>query len=426
MSGLLVAGGIIPAGNQIVSPNNPVFLKRVDGNSAFVNKKALEMAGIGKETPDPPGGKIVRKDNGEPTGVLVNQAMNMVKDLKGKDSGEVLREKMMLAIDNCLKVGLTCVHEAGVGPYEIGIFKNMADEGQLDIRINAMLGEQEKPVFDVDNLESFFRNNRIESYADDYLCVNRVKLFFDGALGSRGAAFFEDYNDDPGNNGLLRISPGYITEVTRAALAANMSVATHCIGIRGNSLCLDSYREALEDFPGYDHRLRIEHAQVVNKEDIERFAESGIIPAMQPTHCTSDKDMIEERIGEKRSEYAYAWRSFIDKGLPVPGGSDFPVEPTNPFTGIYAAISRKLPTEDGSAGWHKEQSMTIEEAIKSFTIWGAYAGFREDKLGSIEPGKLADFTIIDKDLLNIDPELIPSVKVKYTITGGRIVYSATE
>ncbi|MEE4215715.1 MAG: amidohydrolase [Bacteroidales bacterium] len=407
-----------------VSPDNPVYLKRVDGNSAFVNKKAMELAGISLSTEDPPGGKIVRKANGEPTGILINQAMNSIKELAGNDSEELFRQKLALAMEKCVESGLTSVHEAGVGTWEIDIMKRMAGNDQLTLRINAMLGEQEKPVFETDDLEEYFRSNKTGSYANDYLCVNRIKLFFDGALGSRGAAFFDDYDDDPGNRGLLRISPEYISEVTKAALACGMSVATHCIGIRGNSLCLDAYEKALSGYDNPDHRLRIEHAQVVREEDIERFARLGIIPAMQAIHCTSDKDMIVDRIGRERSGYAYAWRSFIDAGLPVPGGSDFPVEPENPFMGIFASVTRRLPGEDASAAFNVEQCMTREEAIKSYTSWAALSGFQEAVMGSIEPGKWADFTIIDRDILTCDPDLIPGTKVIYTIVGGVVKYKA--
>jgi predicted amidohydrolase YtcJ len=212
--------------------------------------------------------------------------------------------------------------------------------------------------------------------------------------------------------------------VTKAALACGMSVATHCIGIRGNSLCLDAYEEALSGYDNPDHRLRIEHAQVVREEDIERFARLGIIPAMQAIHCTSDKDMIVYRIGRERSGYAYAWRSFIDAGLPVPGGSDFPVEPENPFMGIFASVTRRLPGEDASAAFNVEQCMTREEAIKSYTSWAALSGFQEAVMGSIEPGKWADFTIIDRDILTCDPDLIPGTKVIYTIVGGVVKYKA--
>ncbi len=407
-----------------VSPDNPVYLKRVDGNSAFVNAKALELAGITSESPDPSGGYIHKDNDGEPTGVLINQAMNIVKDLIGKDTDEQLQAKLELATAECAKYGLTGVHEAGVGPGEIAVFKKMADASTLKLRVNAMLGEQEKPTFQVDNLSKFFKENRLESYASDMLCVKTIKLFFDGALGSRGAAFFKPYNDDPGNIGLLRTSVEYITEVGLAALENNMSVATHCIGIRANSLCLDAYEKALKEYPEKDHRFRIEHAQIVRKEDIDRFAALKIIPSMQPTHCTSDKNMIADRIGEERTEYAYAWRSFLDAGLVIPAGSDFPVETVNPLLGIYAAVSRKLPKDPDSAAWHTEQRMTIEEAIRGFTIWAAYASFQEDIIGSIEVGKYADFTILDQDISTIDPEKIVDTKVIYTIVAGEIKYSA--
>jgi len=415
----------LPVHNRLsaVSPDNPVYLKRVDGNSAFVNSKALQLAGINATTPDPPGGFIHRDENGEPTGVLINQAMNLVKDLIGKDSDDTFQAKLEKATSECVKHGLTGVHEAGVGPWEIGMLKKMADAGTLKLRVNAMLGEQEKPEFQAENLSEFFKENRLESYANDMLCVKTVKLFFDGALGSRGAAFYDPYNDDPGNIGLLRAPVEYITEVGLAALENNMSVATHCIGIRGNALCLDAYEKALENYQGKDHRFRIEHSQIVRREDIDRFAKLGVIPAMQPTHCTSDKNMIADRIGEERTEFAYAWRSFIDAGLKIPSGSDFPVESVDPLLGIYAAITRKKPGEDKSGAWHTEQSMTIEEAIRGFTIWAAYGAFQEDIIGSIEAGKYADFTILDRDISTIDPEEIVNTKVIYTIVGGNIEYS---
>jgi predicted amidohydrolase YtcJ len=407
-----------------ISPNNPVYLKRVDGNSAFVNQKAMDIAGINNDTPDPAGGKIHRKSNGEPSGVLINQAMNLVLKHIPKDSPDVLMSRLKLATQKCSEEGLTGVHEAGIGQSHISVFKTMADRGELPLRINAMLGDQEKPIFEVDNLSDYFRDSRIESYADDMLCLKTIKLFFDGALGSGGAAFHKPYFDDPENDGLLRIPPEYITEVTRAALENKMSVATHCIGIRGNSLCLDAYEEALIGYPGTDHRLRIEHAQVVRKTDIARFVDLSILPAMQPAHCTSDKGMIASRIGEDRTEFAYAWRSFIDAGLIIPAGSDFPVVDVSPLLGIYAAVTRKLPGEDINPGWHPEQCMTLEEAIKSFTIWAAYGSFQEDIIGSIEPGKYGDFTIIDRDITRLDYEEILSANIVYTIVAGEIKYSA--
>ena len=405
-----------------VSSNNPVYLTRVDGNSAFVNAKALQIAGVTRETPDPPGGVIHRRRNGEPTGVLINQAMNLVKDHLPPDSDEMLREKFLKAVESCLSVGLTSVHEAGIGPREIKLYKDLIDNNQLDFRVYAMLGEQEKPTFQVDDLAEYFRENKIEDYGDAFLSVRSIKLFFDGALGSRGAAFFEPYQDDPANRGLLRTKPEYITEVAKAALANGMGVNTHCIGIRGNRLCLDAYEKALKEFTVKDHRFRIEHAQIVRREDVEKFKALNVLPAMQPTHCTSDMGFVVNRVGEKRAEGAYAWRWFLDAGLPIPCGSDFPVESNNPMLGIYAAVTRQDVRGNPAGGWFPEQRMTREEAVKGFTIWAAHSGFQEDILGSIEVGKYADFTVLDKDILEIDAEEILTTKVLYTIVAGKIRY----
>lgn len=408
-----------------VSPNNPVYLTRVDGNSAFVNAKALELAGITSQTPDPVGGKIIRKPNGEPTGVLINRAMNLVKDLFPEVNSKMKESRFLDAVAHCNQLGLTGIHEAGIGPKEIELYKKLIDENNLDIRLYAMLGEQEVPVLDTD-LEPYFKKNRIENYGNYMLEVKSVKLFFDGALGSRGAAFYEPYDDDKSNIGLLRITPEYITKVSEAALAANMGVNTHCIGIRGNRLCLESYEKALEKYPDVDHRFRIEHAQIVEQKDIELFTKLKVIPAMQPTHCTSDMRFIAERTGVDRTKYAYAWRSFIEAGHKIPCGSDFPVESANPLFGIYSAITRQDHEGMPEDGWHPEQKMTIEEAIKGFTIWAAYGAWQENILGSIEVGKLADITILDKDLMSIEPQEIINTKVLSTIVNGNVVYSALE
>ncbi|MCP4647035.1 MAG: amidohydrolase family protein, partial [bacterium] len=219
--------------------------------------------------------------------------------------------------------------------------------------------------------------------------------------GSRGAAFFEPYADDPDNNGLLRISTDYLYEVSKAALQAGMGVNTHCIGVRGNRLCLDAYEKALKENPTEDHRFRIEHSQIVRPEDVEKFKELGVIPAMQPTHCTSDMFMVKDRVGEKRAKGAYAWRWFIEAGMKIPAGSDFPVESNNPMYGIYSAITRQNHEGLPDGGWHPEQLMTREEAVRGFTIWASYGAFQEEVLGSLEVGKLADITVLDKDILTI-------------------------
>jgi len=407
-----------------VSPDNPVYLSRVDGNSAFVNQKAMDMAGITKETPDPFGGQIIRKPEGEPTGVLINRAMNLVKAHFPEETEVQYRAKVIEALESCLRVGLTGVHEAGIGPEEIEIYKSLIDDGKIHVRVYAMLGQQEKPVLEMEDLADYFKKQRIDSYGHHALSVRSVKLFFDGALGSRGAAFFEPYADDPGNNGLLRITPEYVTRVSRAALEAGMGVNTHCIGIRGNRLCLDAYERALKEHPGMDHRFRIEHAQIVRDEDIAKFTELGVIPSMQPTHCTSDMGFVEERVGKDRARGAYAWRKFLDAGLVIPFGSDFPVESNDPMLGIYAAVTRQDGDGNPDGGWYPDQRMTVEEAIRGFTIWAAYAAFQEDVLGSIEVGKLADFTVLDRDILTAQPKDIRAAKSVLTIIGGQVRYEA--
>lgn len=404
-----------------VSPDNPVYLTRIDGNAAFANQKALELAGITKDTPDPVGGVIIRKENGDPTGVLVNRAMNLVSDNIPPDSEEHFKQKFLKAVRDCLSVGLTGVHEAGIGPQHIALYKNLIDNGQLNMRVYAMLGEEKDLPLDMD-LAAYFKKHRIEQYGRHLLSVRSIKLYFDGALGSRGAAFFEPYQDDPDNTGLLRITPEYITAISRAALEAGMGVNTHCIGVRGNRLCLEAYEKAMQENPKPDHRFRIEHAQILERQDVDKFVALGIIPAMQPTHCTSDMYFVEDRVGPERAKGAYAWRWFIDAGLVIPCGSDFPVESNNPLLGIYAAVTRQDPAGWPEGGWHPEQRMTIREAIKGFTIWAAFGAFQEDVLGSIEVGKYADFTVLDKDILEIAPKEILQTKTVYTIVGGQIRY----
>jgi predicted amidohydrolase YtcJ len=402
-----------------ISPQNPVYLSRIDGNAAFANAKALSIAGITRDTPDPIGGMIHRRPDGSPSGVLINRAMNLVLGHFPEETEEEKEKKFLAAVKRCLEFGLTGIHEAGVGPDEIAMYKSLIDEDRLPLRIYAMLGEQEMPPLEGD-LVDYFKKNRLEQYGGHMLSIRAVKLFFDGALGSRGAAFFEPYSDDRQNTGLLRITPEYITKVTEAALEAEMGVCTHCIGIRGNRLCLDAYERALEKYPVRDHRLRIEHAQIVRPEDIQKFVFLEVIPAMQPTHCTSDMGFVETRVGLERASGAYAWRFFLDAGCIIPCGSDFPVESPDPLLGIYAAVSRQDRSGNPPEGWYPEQVMTIEEAIRGFTSWSAFAAFQENILGSIMVGKLADFTLLDGDILDVRPSKILDTRAAMTIVGGKI------
>ena len=407
-----------------VSPNNPVYLKRVDGNAALVNGKALELAGMNKNYPNPIGGVIHRKADGEPTGVILNRAMDVVEALIPPDTAEQYESKILTAIDHAASYGLTGWHEAGVIPWEIAIYNRLEKRGALKLRCYAMLGDERNPEYKGD-LVSYFRENRQDD--ESYMfSVRSVKLFFDGALGSRGAAFYEPYSDDSENVGLIRITPEYIERVARAALETGMQVGTHAIGIRGNRLCLEAYEKALKDNPVKDHRFRIEHAQFVEPQDVAKFAELGIIPDMQPTHCTSDMSFVERRVGTKRASAGYVWRDFLDKGLIIPCGSDFPVESPDPLLGIYAAITRTDVRGKPEGGWYPGQRMTIEEAIRGFTIWAAVASFQEKMLGSIEIGKFADFTVLDRNILDSPTHEILETQVLFTIVGGKIVYQVEE
>ena len=408
-----------------VSPDNPVFLDRVDGYAALVNKKAMELSGITKETATPFGGNIIRDKKDQPTGVLINRAMNIVKNIIPVETDSSYKVKILRAVDNCLKVGLTSWQEIGASPYEITLFKDLIDEHKLKMRTVVFLGRKEDPLIKGD-LEKYFSKYRMENYGDHHLSVTGIQLHFDGSVGSRGAAMYEPYLDDPQNMGLLRMPPDYVLKVAEAGLKTNMIVNTSCIGTRGNHICLEKYEEALHNYEKGDYRFRITHAQILLPEDISKFAKLKVIPSMQPIHATSDKRFVEKRLGKKRMKGAYAWRSLIDSGSIIACGSDFPVESNNPFKGIYAAVTRQDEEGNPPDGWYPEQCMTIEEAIKGYTIWASYAVFQDNILGSIEIGKLADLTVIDRDLLTINSKDIPATNVIYTIVGGKIVYYSND
>jgi len=421
------ADNTLPVHNALsqVSPDNPVFLYRRGGNSAMVNRRAMDIAGIDRNTPDPYGGKIIRKSDGEPTGFLINMGNNLVKKHfpKPDKPKSWYRETYIKAARMCNEVGLTGWHDAGIEPEYIEAYKGLVDRNQLTVRVYAMLQNPREG-----DLAAYFRKYRILDYrGKHFLTVRSVKVFFDGALGSRGAAFFEPYEDDPGNVGIFEVPPEHVTEVARAALQTGMQVCAHAIGIRGNSMLLDAYEKAIREYPGLDHRFRSEHAEVVRPQDVKRFASLGVIPSIQPIHHTSDMEFLEDRIGPERMETcASPWRSFIDAGCILPCGSDFPIYSHNPLTGIHAAVTRQDADGFPEGGWQARQRMTREEALRGYTIWTARAAFQEDLIGSIEGGKLADLVVLDKDIMTIEPEEILTTKVIMTMVGGKIVYQRTD
>lgn len=400
-----------------LTPNNPVVLSRIDGHALLANKKAMDIAGISNTTPDPKGGKVVRNKNGDPTGVFIDNAELLVTDHIPTNSIDETRRIIRNGAQHLTTYGITGIHDAGISISRISDYKFLIDNGSMPVRINAMLSDTSAVL---DNI--FLNDYKIDSYGDDFLRMKSIKLYADGALGSRGAALLEPYADDPNNKGLILTDSLHMLQVSKAALESDYQVCIHAIGDGGIRTVLNIFEIALNAVPKQDHRFRIEHSQIVNLNDVQKYAELGVIPAMQPQHAISDMPWVKDRIGINRLEGAYAWRSFIDAGLIIPCGSDVPVEVPDPLLGIYNAVTRQNETGQPEGGWISEQKMTIEEAIKGYTIWAAQSAFQEDILGSIEVGKYADFTILDKDILSIDPTEIMETNVLYTIVNGEIRY----
>ena len=423
-----------------VSPNNPVYLTRVDGHAGWANKAALDIAGITKDTPDPEGGRIIRDAKGNPTGVFVDDAQTLILSQLPPLSDEEAAEALHLAMNELVKDGLTEGHDMGIDSQEFKIYKEFADSGKLPVRIYAMVGGTKGELW-----QEFLKTGPLIGYGNHHLTVRGLKLYADGALGSRGAALIDPYTDDPTNRGLTVTTQQDLEQGVQDALAHGFQVSTHAIGDRGNNIVLNIYENALKQYPGSDRRLRVEHAQVLAPDDIPRFKQLGVVPSMQETHCTSDMYWAEARLGPVRVRGAYAWRSLLNTGVVIPGGSDFPVEDPNPMFGIYAGVTRQdqqgMPRNaddvrkyfqlssagvtDPAAfngGWYVGQKLTREEAIRSFTTWAAWAGFEEDLKGSIAPGKLADFVVLSADIMTIPASEIFKTKVEMTVVGGKTVY----
>ena len=397
-------------------PNNPVWLTRVDGHAALANAAAMRAAGVTATTTDPSGGRIERTATGEPTGVFVDNAKSLVARAIPAPSREEDRSALRAAIAESHRWGLVGVHDAGESRATIDLMEDMARSGELPFRLYVMIAD------DSAALVHYMQIGPRSGLYDNHLWVRAIKLYADGALGSRGAALLEPYSDDPNNRGLLLTAPAHIQEVASRALRAGFQVNTHAIGDRGNRVVLDAYQKALEANPTADHRFRVEHAQILNHDDIPRFAELGVIPSMQAVHQTSDMYWAASRLGLGRLLGAYAWRSLLNTGVVVPNGSDFPVEAVNPLLSFHSAVSRQDANDWPAGGWLPEQRMTREEALKSMTIWPAYAAFQEQVMGSLAPGKLADFVVLDRDIMTVPERDILGTRVIATYIGGKAVY----
>lgn len=400
-----------------IAPDIPVYLRRTCGHAAWVNSKALEIAGIDKDTPDPIGGEILRDENGEATGILTDTAAYLVSQHIPSLSERQQFMALELAQEHLFSYGITSAHDAGTELSTINKMKQLYDSEDLKIRLYVMASPGETAEF-------FYQQTpeeRIGLY-NNRLTVRTLKLMGDGSLGARSAWMLEEYTDRPDHVGNGRYTDEEAYTYVKAARQAGFQVATHAIGDATNRQILDAYEKVLKEIPDPDHRYRIEHAQVIALEDIPRFAELGVLPSMQSVHATSDKNMAEDRVGPERIKGAYAWRKLINAGSILPNGSDAPVELVNPYHGIYAAVTRKDRAGDPKGGWYAEECLTREEALQSFTIWGAFAAFEEDIKGSIEVGKLADFAVIDRDPMTCPEADLKDILVLMTVVGGEVVY----
>jgi predicted amidohydrolase YtcJ len=397
-------------------PDRPVLLSRVDGHAILVNAKAMQLAGITRQTVDPQGGRILRDANGEPTGVFVDDAQGLIRRVVPSPSHDQLVRATRAAIEEANRWGLTTIAEPGTNDVNLAAHRQLLEAGTYTLRNYAMLSD------DAALLEEHFHSGIIDAAYDGRLWVRAVKMYADGALGSRGAALLEPYSDDPGNTGLITTPQPHVQSVTEAALRAGFQVCVHAIGDRGNRMILDSYEAALNAVPSHDPRLRIEHAQILAPSDIPRFARLGIIPSMQTTHQISDMGWAASRLGPQRLIGAYAWRSLLDTGVIIANGTDAPVEPLNTLRTFHAAISRQNEKNLPPGGWYPDQRMTREEALKSMTIWAAHANFQEHMLGSISDGKYADFVVMDRDWMTIPPEEIMQTQILSTHSSGERVY----
>lgn len=394
------------------APDNPVALTRVDGHAVWVNRKAMEIADLNAATQDPAGGKVLRNAAGKPTGVLLDRAQSLVERKIPAGTEEQTERRILRALEECARLGITTVHDAGVGESDIEAYRVLLRKGQMPVRAYVMIGGTGKLM------DTWLAKG---PEIGDYLTIRSIKLIADGALGSRGAAMIEPYSDDPGNRGLLILDRAAIRNVAEKGVEYGFQVNTHAIGDAANRAAIDAYGDVLKG-PN-DKRFRVEHAQIVAPEDFAKFKKYSVLASMQATHATSDMPWAEARVGPQRIKGGYAWQTFLRLGVHVPNGSDFPVESPNPIWGFYAAVARADKTGQPAGGWFPDQRMTREEALRSWTLEGAYAAFEESRKGSLEIGKMADFVMLSSDLMTMPEADMWKARVTLTVVGGKIVYS---
>lgn len=400
------------AGLDAAMPGRPVVLGRIDGHAVLASSAAMQIAGVTAATPDPEGGRIVRDAAGNPTGVFIDTATDLIERSVPAVSQEQRKALILAAAQEIAANGLTGIHDAGADGATLTAVRELIDEKRFPIRVYSMLADS-APL-----LDSWFKSGPLLDYGGR-LTVRSVKLYGDGALGSRGASLLAPYADDPANSGLVITPMARIRDVAGRALQAGFQVNTHAIGDRAVRDALDGYVAAGATAT---NRFRIEHAQVIAIADLPRFGREGVIASVQPTHATSDMDWAERRVGSDRIRGAYAWRTLLDGGARLALGSDFPVERVNPFLGIHSAVNRTGIDGKPAGGWYPAEALTLAEAIRGFSLDAAFAAFQETSRGTIEPGRLADFTIVEGDLYAAPPSDLHRTKVRHTVVAGEIVY----
>jgi predicted amidohydrolase YtcJ len=405
-----------------VAPNNPVIFGRADGHASVVNSAALKLAGVVKDTPNPFGGEISKdKQSGEPNGMLIDSAQGLVRRRVPPTSPEDAERAVVLGVKRNIELGWTQIQDAGGGYADVEIFKKLYEAGTIKLRIYKAVHGPGPGATRLLN-----EGATIGAYGNRFT-FRSIKVVSDGALGSRGAALLAPYSDASDTSGFLTVKAEDLRPMLREALRKGIQVETHAIGDLANRFILDEYEAALKDVPAAerkvaDPRWRVEHAQIVNPADIPRFAKLGIIPSMQPSHAIGDLFFAPSRVGIARLKGSYAWESFIKSGIMVPGGSDAPVERGEPMIEFYAAVVRKDQKGFSGEGWHPEEAVTREQALKMFTLWPAYAAFEDTLRGSIEVGKLADLTILSADIMKIPAPEILKTRCVMTVINGEIVH----
>lgn len=397
--------------------DKPVLLYRVDGHAGWANSKALALANITADTPDPVGGVIVKDAEGIPTGVLIDNAMGLIESVMPSQSAALYNAQLDAAGQHLLAQGITAMHDAGVPHSVYDFYLAKATQQDLPVRIYAMISATDPTLgqmLDIGPVRS----------PDDFLYIRSVKAYGDGALGSRGAALLQPYSDDPHQSGLLLTQPEDMEALFTKVIGSGFQLNFHAIGDKANHMALNQFEKTYKTEGGKALRNRIEHAQIIDVNDLQRFAQLNVLPSMQPTHATSDKNMAEDRLGKERMKGAYAWQTLLKSGIALPLGSDFPVELANPFFGIHAAVTRQDRNNQPVQGWYAHEAMTIEQAFRGFTLDAAYAAHMEDTLGTLTPGKWADFILVDQDIFTVPASALWKTTVLQTWLAGEKVYDA--